>query len=119
MSKAADYALFESLMVSALRSADPAISIQQISSDHRLPLAWRKAMENTNSDGINLSVLLMAKLRFEMLMQGSAEAAEWFERDPRAFTEVFRRYHREVFPRAFFPSDEGKLFAEWRQKQAF
>ncbi len=117
MSSAADYALFESLMAEAMRSRDPAGAIQQICSDHRLPLPWRKALASANADGIRLSAMLFAKLRFEMLMQGSAEAARSFERDPASFTGVFRRYHREVEPRAFFASDEGRIFEAWLEKQ--
>ncbi len=59
------------------------------------------------------TALLVARLRFERLMQGSTEASALFERDPVGFAELFRAYHREVAPNVFFPAQEGRLFAAW------
>ncbi len=58
---------------------------------------------------------LIAKLRFERLVNGSEEASASFEADPAGFAGSFRRYTREVPATAWFPNDEGRLWAAWTQ----
>jgi hypothetical protein len=64
---------------------------------------------------VRLAALLVARLRFERLLSGSDEAADWFEREPHVFARAFERYHREVPPSAFFPRGEARLFTAWAQ----
>lgn len=64
-------------------------------------------------DGFHLAAMLIARLRFERLVRLSAPARAWFERDPRAFTRAFRRYHGANPPAAGGVWDEGQRFARW------
>ncbi len=66
-----------------------------------------------NREGFTLASRLVWKLRFERLLRGSVDCARSFERDPKEFTALFRRYHRRVPPTAYYPADEARLFREW------
>jgi hypothetical protein len=109
-----DHLRFEQLLAAALRAPDPARAVQQAADDETLPSALRAALRAADPDGVRLAALLIARLRFERLLQGDPDAAAWFEADPGAFTAAFRRYHEAVAPTAFFPADEAALFRTWR-----
>ena len=72
------------------------------------------SLGEVDADGARLAAVLVARLRFERLVQGSNGARTWFERDPRGFATAFRRYQAAVPPTAVFPSEEARLFAAWR-----
>ena len=69
--------------------------------------------EHVDPDGLRIAALLVAKLRFQRLMNGSRRANEWFAADPAAFTAAFRRYHQAVAPAAFDPWREAAAFEAW------
>ncbi len=69
-----------------------------------------------DADGLRLAALLVVKLRFQRLMNASAVAAEWFERDGAGFTAAFRRFHHEVPPTALDPWREAADFAAWCER---
>jgi hypothetical protein len=98
--KLADY---EKQLAAAMRARDPVAALRAID-------------PHVDADGVRLTALLVARLRFERLLRGSPEAEEWFDRDAAAFTRAFSRYHAEVPPRAFFPADEAALFSAWRDR---
>lgn len=77
------------------------------------PVASLAAESHVDPDGLRIAALLVAKLRFQRLMNGSPRANEWFLRDPAAFTAAFRRYHRSVPPRALDPWGEADAFEDW------
>lgn len=108
-----ELARLERLVADALTAADPVAELRRAARDESLPADLRAALERADEDGVRLSALLVARLRFERLMQGSRAAARWFEEDARAFTEAFRTYHRSVAPTAPFPGEEGARFEEW------
>jgi hypothetical protein len=95
---------YERRLAAAMRARDPVA-------------AMRAIHPAVDADGVRMSALLVARLRFERLMRGSPEAEASFDRDPAAFARDFHRYHREVPPRAFFPVDEAALFRAWRDRQ--
>lgn len=64
-----------------------------------------------DADGVRVAALLVAKLRFERLLNGSADVAEEFDDDAEGFAAKFKRYHRAVAPTAWSPVDEAAL---WR-----
>lgn len=66
-----------------------------------------------DADGLRIAALLVAKLRFQRLMNASRTAAEWFERDAAGFTVAFKRYHQEVPPAALDPWGERDQFTDW------
>lgn len=104
---------FEELLARALLAADPWKELQAAISAPSTPQAVREALGKIDEDGLRITGLLVAKLRFERLMNGSRRAAEWFETDPAEFTEAFRGYHVAVAPRDVFPSLEARRFEHW------
>jgi hypothetical protein len=96
---------YEKQIGAALRARDPVAAVRALHPD-------------VDGDGVRLTALLVARLRFERLLRGSPDAEAWFERDPASFTRAFARYHAEVPPRAFFPAAEAALFAGWRERAA-
>lgn len=103
----------ERVLADVLTSADPWSELGHVRSDTALPTAVRAQLAAIDEDGLRIAGLLVAKLRFERLMNGSRTAAEWFERDPAAFTEAFRRYHTSVAPREMMPGLEASRFEAW------
>jgi hypothetical protein len=101
-------------MARAITSTDPVAALRSAARDRRLDGELRRRLAAADEDGVRLSALLVARLRFERLIRGSPEAEEWYDADAERFTEAFRRYHAEVAPTAFFPPAEAELFARWR-----
>lgn len=113
MTLGAEYARLESLLADALRAEDPVAAFQRVGEDEGLTDELRVALGSADPEGVRIASLLVARLRFERVMQGSREAGNWFERDPRAFTAAFRSYHRDTAPRSLLARDEGDAFAFW------
>jgi hypothetical protein len=106
-------AAYERLFARAFASRDPAAVLRAARSDASVPRELAEALERSDETGIRLSGLIVARIRFERLLNGSPRAAAWFEDDPRAFAAAFKRYQDEVEPRAAFPMDEARAFEEW------
>ncbi len=102
-----DLESYERVMASVLIAPDPIVALDALDADERALL------EPIDHDGLRMAALLVARLRFERLMHGSARAGEWFESDPRAFTQAFKRYHASVPPLSTFPLDEARAFEAW------
>ena len=98
--------------VRALHADDP-LSALACEAEALAP-ADREAALAASGDGFVLTSLLVKKLRFEAIVRGDRVFEQWFERDPRGFTEAFRRYAAEVPPREYFPSAEAAAFRAWR-----
>jgi hypothetical protein len=107
---------FERRLAAVLLAHDPARALRAAAADRRLPAALRRAFAAADVDGVRMSALLVARLRFERLLRGCPEAERWFERAPATFAAAFRRYHAEVPHTAFFPSQETSLFRTWRRE---
>lgn len=103
----------EAILADALRAADPVAALRRAARRPGLPAGMRRALLLADEDGVRLTALLVARLRFERLVQGSARAAQWFEDDAAGFTEAFRRYHQAVPLVAFFPREEARQFEAW------
>ena len=106
-----DLQRFQKLVADALTSQDPMAALH--AARERFPPELVEAIDAADRDGVEMTALLVAKLRFERLMQGSREAIEWFERDAADFAAAFRRYHSAVPPTAHDPRGENELFAAW------
>ncbi|HUR28937.1 MAG TPA: hypothetical protein VM509_12175 [Planctomycetota bacterium] len=107
----------ERLLADVLTDADPAQAVERALTDPNIAEETRAALESIDLDGLRVSALLVAKLRFERLLQGSARAGERFETDPRGFSAEFKRYHLEVPPRSSTPSEEARSFDFWRKAE--
>jgi hypothetical protein len=110
------YQRFEQRVADALTSSDPVAAIERAAADPDLSQQLQQSLACADARGIRISALLVVRLRFERLVQGSARAAEWFERDPAAFAEAFRQYHLQVPPTALEPKREAKLFERWFER---
>jgi hypothetical protein len=101
------------LVVQALTDADPQAVLERGRKRADLDESSRAALTRIDPDGLTIAALLIARLRFERLIQGSREFAEWFEQDPAACTEAFRRYHHSVKATGIFPLEEARAFEAW------
>lgn len=103
----------QALLADLLTARDPVAALRE-----RLALADADpALRAVDEDGLRIAALLVVKLRFQRLTTGSRLAREWFERDPRAFTDAFRAYHHEVPPTALDPWREAEAFEGWRRRR--
>ncbi|AUX28113.1 MULTISPECIES: hypothetical protein [Sorangium] len=112
------HARYEELVARAMTAEDPVAALRAAARDPALPPALRRALIGADEDGVRMSALLVARLRFERLLRGSPEAEAWFDRDAAEFSAAFRRYHAEVPPTAFFPPGEARLFRRWLEAQS-
>ncbi len=108
---------WEAVFARLLRAARPLDALDAARADAALSPTTRERLEQLDDDGFELSAQLVAKLRFERLIQGSPVSRAWFEEDPRAFTEAFRTYHVTQPCTARFPSEEGAHFERWRSER--
>lgn len=123
-SSARAHAALERLLARAMVAEDPVAVLQRASRSRSLPGELRELLAEVDADGVRLTALLVARLRFERLLRGSPEAEALFEADPQAFAELFRRYHARTPLTAFFPQAEAELFRRFlarapRQRQSF
>lgn len=109
-------AQIERVLADALTSADPWSTLQRALASDELTPGVRAQLKAIDEDGLRISALLVAKLRFERVMNGSSRAADWFQRDPEAFTDAFRRYHTTVAPTELMPGLEGRRFERWLER---
>jgi hypothetical protein len=72
-----------------------------------------KPLEGVDPDGLELTRLIVKKLRFELIVRGDALLDAWFDRDPAAFTAAFKDYDCAVPPRSWFPREEAESFRAW------
>lgn len=63
--------------------------------------------------GVEITGLLVRKLRFGRILRGDPAIEKRFRDDPKEFTERFREYEREVAPTAYFPPEEKRLYRDF------
>ena len=105
----------EELLAEAFLQRDPLTWLRDHESE--LPEELAAQIAGISDDGARIASILVARLRFERLIQGSRVAGEWYESDARAFTLAFKRYHTEVPPEVLFPKDEARLYEAWLAEQ--
>ncbi len=103
---------WEALLADLLLAPDPAAALRAAQA---APGAGPELF-SIDADGLRLASLLVVKLRFQRLMNASAAAAEWFDRDGAGFTAAFRRYHHAVPPTALDPWREAAAFATFCER---
>ncbi len=109
---------FPAFVARAMRSPDPVARLRERIADPRLDADERERLRAIDEDGFRVAALLVAKLRFERLMQGSPLVARGFAIDARAFADMFREYHEQVPMTSPMPWEEGKAFEDWARRQA-
>ena len=109
---------YERRMIEILTAPDPEQALRAAAADPSLSPALRRAFAAADPDGVRLTALLVARLRFERLLRGCPEAAQAFDADAAAFAADFRRYHAQVPPTAFFPLGESMLYRSWLSDRA-
>jgi hypothetical protein len=70
-------------------------------------------------DGLELTRLIVKKLRFEYIIRGDSELEAWFDRAPAEFTTAFKAYDALVAPRSWFPREEAEKFRAWCAENSF
>ena len=82
-------------------------------------LAEGTAPPGIDPDTFRLTVLIVQKLRFELILRGDGDLEAWFDRDAESFTRAFQRYLAEVPAREHFPAREAPRFRGWAVKNGF
>lgn len=100
-----DLAALQARLARVLLAPDPGAARSELATDDPISAA--------DEDGLRIAALLVARLRFERVMQGSDVAARAFEADPATFAEAFRAYHAEVAPGSPLAAEEGAAFERW------
>jgi hypothetical protein len=108
---------YEELFSRAFSSRDPLAVLRAARDDSSTPAALREALSSLDEHGVRISSLIVTRLRFERLLNGSRAAGEWFERDPADFTAAFKRYQDQVPPETAFAQDEARAFEVWRRRE--
>ena len=108
----------ERAQAEAMRADDPVRSLEEAAQREPEPeIAERLRAAAADRDGLELSCLMVARLRFERLVQGSQRAAEWFERDPASFAQAFRRFHAATPMRGLFPWEHARDFEAFLERE--
>lgn len=102
----------ELLLADAWSARDPAAAFRVIAASPATPPTLAACIGRLLADPTGLAIThrLIARLRFDRLLQGSVRAEAWFEGDPAGFARAFAAYADRVPPTAFLPGDEAALF---------
>ena len=113
MSERDEYLRLLARIGQAMTASDPCQSFAEAAAEPVWSEPYRQALSHASAEGVRLSALLVAKLRFEALINSSAHAASTFAEDPQGFTDLFRRYHVAVAPSHRLPSEDARRFEAW------
>lgn len=100
------------LLLEVLRAPDPLSALRAAlarEDDPELIRAW----EWLDPAGLQLTSLIVKRLRFERILQGAGRFREEFDADPGAFTERFRAYDAASPSSTPWPQEEARAFAAW------
>lgn len=98
----------------ALCAEDPVEAVRALAADPAWPTDARTVLARADADGIRMTGLLIAKVRFERLLNGSGTAIRWFVGDGPGFAAAFRAYHYGERPTEHAPAGEARRFHAWR-----
>lgn len=101
----------------ALCAEDPVGAVRALAADSECPPALRAVLARADADGIRMTGLLIAKARFERLLNGSGDAIRWFIGDGPGFAAAFRAYHYGEHPIEHAPTAEARRFDAWRERR--
>ena len=95
---------------------DPVTALRRLVADGGFPSWLEPMVPGLDPDGLRMTGLLIAKLRFERIINGSAAAAHWFVAEPATFAVACRGHHRALPPLDHGPRWEAESFAAWCQQ---
>jgi hypothetical protein len=104
----------QQLLLDALLSDDPVAALAgRLEAAEGLADEERAFLRGLDADGLRLTGLLVLKLRYERVAGSDKRLAEGYREGRAEFLRRFEEYRRSVAPSAYFPSQEGELFAHW------
>jgi hypothetical protein len=101
----------EDVILRSLLAKDPVAKLKELSAE--LSESDRAHLAHIDPDGFRMAGLMVWKLRFERLLRGSNDLTASFDKNPKEFSALFRRYHLRIEPTAYFPVEEVALFKQW------
>ena len=84
---------WEATLGPLLRARDPAAARADLLADPDLPEELRHALSNLDPAGLRILGLLVARLRFNRLLQRSAEHRARYAADPEGWAREFQEWH--------------------------
>jgi hypothetical protein len=103
-------AQLQKVLVDCCLADDPAATFAQLRQEHPELEPW---LAHVDPDGLQLTSLLVKKLRFERILRGDPSLGLRFQKDPQAFTVAFRNYLNAVPATCVFPAEEARAFREF------
>ena len=103
-------AVLQKVLVDCCVADDPVAALAAARKDHPEMEAW---LGHIDPEGLQLTSLLVKKLRFERILAGDPGLRDKFREDPQTFTIRFREYLLAVPPTAVFPQEEAASFKEF------
>ncbi len=102
--------VLQKVLVDCCVADDPVAALGVARKDHPELEPW---LGHVDPEGLQLTSLLVKKLRFERILAGDPELRGKFQEDPQTFTIRFREYLLAVPPTAVFPQEEAASFREF------
>lgn len=106
---------YEAILAQVIRARDPEAALCAAITALHAQHPVRAFLAPINKDGLRMSALLVARLRFERLLRGSRPFQRDWQREPAAAASRFSAYHEATPLLAFSPRDEANLFAAWER----
>ena len=100
------------VLLGALRAADPPRAVEEALAQAADP-ELSAAFASLDPLGLRLTSLIVKRLRFERILQGSGRFRAEFASDPATFTERFRAYDAAGPSATPWPGEEAAAFAAW------
>ncbi|MEE9128355.1 MAG: hypothetical protein V3U11_14580 [Planctomycetota bacterium] len=102
--------VLQKVLVDCCLADDPVATFAAARKEHPELSPW---LEHVDPEGLQLTSLLVKKLRFERILGGDPNLREQFQKDPQTFTIRFREYLAAVPPTAVFPQEEAESFRKF------
>ncbi|MHC4516684.1 MAG: hypothetical protein ACYTGW_16895 [Planctomycetota bacterium] len=107
--------VLQKVLVDCCVADDPVATFATQRKEHPELEPW---LRHVDPEGLQLTSLLVKKLRFERILLGDPKLGELFAKDPQTFTYRFREYLNTVPPTAVFPREEAETFRAFLSRPA-
>jgi hypothetical protein len=104
----------------ALTSGDPVAAVAAAAANRGFQLteAERAALRTVDQAGLELSALLILKLRLDQMLRADPELGARFDADPAGVSRALRVYHTAVPPGVAAADADAAAFRRWMAEQA-